>query len=163
MWLDLTLAQTALQLAHIDKVDNMKIGLSYSRCILDIVEGRVDIEDVLVVIARTDFDPRDDLQWSGIWEGYCFGGASRAEWGNYDYNSKEDEDKFRSVSTMLWEDGKLHQPRKFGAHPRRRPEIWLETVLPNEELEKNPSAKIAWDKFQTVAGLTNVNLDKEYR
>ena len=33
----------------------MKIGLSYSRCILDIVEGRVDINDVLVVIARTNF------------------------------------------------------------------------------------------------------------
>jgi len=45
----------------------MKIGLSYSRCILDIVEGRVDIEDVLVLITRTDFDPRDDVQWTGIW------------------------------------------------------------------------------------------------
>ena len=32
----------------------MKIGLSYSRCVRDIVEGRVDIDDVLVIIARTD-------------------------------------------------------------------------------------------------------------
>lgn len=140
----------------------MKIGLSYSRCILDIVEGRVDINDVLVVISRTDFDPRDDKQWSGIWEGYCYGGMSRAEWGHYDYNSKEDEDKFRSVSIMLWEDGKFHQPRKFGAHPGRRPEFWLETVLPSEELEKNPAVKKAWDNFQVVAGLTNTKLDKEY-
>jgi hypothetical protein len=64
---------------------------------------------------------------------------------------------------MLYTDGKMHQPRQFGAHPRRRPEIWLEAVLPSSELEKNPAAKIAWDKFQTVAGLTNVNLDKEYK
>jgi hypothetical protein len=141
----------------------MKIGLSYSRCVLDIVEERVDIEDVLIVIARTDFDPRDDLQWAGIWEGYCYGGASRAEWGHYDYNSKEDEDKFRSVSIMLWEDGKLHQPRKFGSHPRRRSEIWLEAVLPSEELNQNPAAKAAWEKFQTVAGLTNVELDDKYQ
>ena len=141
----------------------MKIGLSYSRCILDIVEERVDIEDVLVVISRTDFDPRDDKQWAGIWEGYCFGGASHAEWGHYDYHNKEDEAKFRSVSIMLWEDGKLHQPRKFGAHPRRRPEIWLEAVLPSKELTQNPAAKAAWDKFQTIAGLTNVNLDKDYQ
>ena len=64
---------------------------------------------------------------------------------------------------MLYEDGKMHQPRKFGARPQRRPEIWLEAVLPSEELEKNPAAKIAWGKFQTVASLTNVNLDKEYK
>jgi hypothetical protein len=141
----------------------MRVGLSYSRCVLDIVEGRVDIEDVLVVISRTDFDPRDDKQWASIWEGYCYGGMSRAEWGHYDFNSKEDEDKFRSVSIMLWEDGKLHQPRKFGRHPARRSEIWLETVLPNEELDRNPAVKTAWDKFQVVAGLTNTKLDKEYK
>ncbi len=34
----------------------MKIGLSYSRCVRDIVDGRVDIDDVLIIIARTDFD-----------------------------------------------------------------------------------------------------------
>ena len=140
----------------------MKIGLSYSRCVLDIVEGRVDIEDVLVLITRTDFDPRDDAQWTGIWGGYCLGGASNAEWGNYNYNSKEDEDKFRSVSIMLWEDGKLHQPRKFGRHPARRSEYWLETVLPDSELESRPAVKDAWDKFQMIAGLTNVKLDREY-
>lgn len=141
----------------------MKIGLSYSRCVLDIVEGRVDMEDVLVLITRTDFDPRDDTQWTGIWQGYTLGGLSNPEWANYDLHNKDHEDKFRSVSIMLYEDGKMHQPRKFGARPQRRPEIWLEAVLPSEELEKNPAAKIAWGKFQTVASLTNVNLDKEYK
>lgn len=148
----------------------MKIGLSYSRCVRDIVDGKVDIDDVLVVITRTNFDPHDDEQWQGIWQGYA-GGSDAAlmrgffsganpEWHGY---GDEAEDLFRSVSIELWETGKLHQPRKFGAHPKRRPEIWLETVLPSQELEKNPAAKIAWDKFQTVAGLTNVNLDKEYK
>ena len=145
----------------------MKIGLSYSRCIRDIVDGIVDIDDVLVVIARTDFDPRDDDQWKGIWIGYGGGtpiasrgffGHSNPEWAGY-----ADEDQFRSVSIELWESGKFHQPRKFGAHPSRRPEIWLETVLPSSELETNPAAKKAWDSFQVIAGLTNVNLDKEYK
>jgi hypothetical protein len=36
-------------------------------------------------------------------------------------------------------------------------------VLPSSELEKNPAAKSAWDKFQTIAGLTNVELDDQYR
>jgi len=131
-----------------------KIGLSYSRCILDIVEERVDIKDVLVVISRTDFDPRDDEQWAGIWEGYCFGGASRAEWSHYDYNSKEDEDKFRSVSITLWEDGKLHQPRKFGAHPKRLPYYWLDVLPTKQDIDSNPATKRAWEQFQILSGLS---------
>lgn len=143
----------------------MKIGLSYSRCVRDIVDGRVDIEDVLVLITRTDFDPRDDEQWAGIWTGYgggqTFGSPfSSPEWMDY---PAEDEDRFRSVSIELWETGKLHQPRKFGVRPQRRPEIWLETVLPDSELESRPAVKAAWDQFQIVAGLTNVKLDREYR
>lgn len=145
----------------------MKIGLSYSRCIRDIVDGVVDINDVLVLITRTDFDPRDADEWQGIWDGYG-GGAdntryqifsqSNPEWAGY-----HDADQFRSVSIELWETGRLHQPRKFGAHPQRRPEIWLETVLPSSELDANPAAKMAWNNFQMVAGLTNVKLDKDYR
>jgi len=141
----------------------MKIGLSYSRCVRDIVEGRVDIEDVLVVISRTDFDPTNDQQWSGIWAGYCHGGMSRAEWSDYDFYNAEDEAKFRQVSVDLWSQGKLHQPRKFGAHPTRRHEYWLETCLPNSELERNPAAKKAWDQFQVIAGLSNVKLEMDYQ
>ena len=146
----------------------MKIGLSYSRCVRDIVDGQVDINDVLVLITRTDFDPHDDKQWEGIWIGYGGGtdngyttgffSQSNPEWAGY-----MDEDRFRSVSIELWETGKLHQPRKFGAKPARRPEIWLETVLPDSELESRPAVKEAWDQFQTLAGLTNTKLDKSYR
>jgi hypothetical protein len=143
----------------------LKIGLSYSRCVRDIVDGKVDIDDVLVIIARTDFDPNDDTQWSGIWDDY--GGGQRLggifgghEWMDY---SAEDEHKFRQVSIDLWKQGKFHQPRKFGAYPARRPEIWLEAVLPSSELQRNPAAKDAWDKFQMVASLTNVKLNKEYQ
>jgi hypothetical protein len=146
----------------------MKIGLSYSRCVRDIVDGKVDIDDVLVLITRTDFDPHDDEQWQGIWIGYGGGSdsssmrgffsGSNPEWAGYD-----NEALFRLISTELWDQGKFHQPRKFGAHPTRRPEIWLEAVLPSSELESNPAAKAAWNKFQTVAGLTNVELDDKYK
>ena len=148
----------------------MKIGLSYSRCVRDIVDGVVDIKDVLVLITRTDFDPTDDEQWNSIWTGYSGGssgnpmrglfGGSNPEWYG---TTDEDEDKYRQVSIDLWNEGKFHQPRKFGAHPTRRPEIWLEAVLPSSELQTNPAAKAAWDKFQTVAGLTNVELDDKYK
>ena len=134
----------------------MKIGLSYSRCVRDIVEGIVDIADVLIVIARTDFDPNVDEEWKSIWVGYGGGqnmGSiwSRPEWAGY---NDEDEDRFRSVSIELWESGRFHEPRKFGAHPRRMPYYWLEVSLPEEELENNPAVKRAWEQFQILAGLS---------
>jgi hypothetical protein len=148
----------------------VKIGLSYSRCVRDIVEGKVDIDDVLVIIARTDFDPRDDLQWKSIWQGYGGGsdgnmmrgffGGSHPEWAGY---TDADEEQFRSVSIALVEAGKFHEPRKFGAHPRRLPHIWLETILPSEELDKNPGVKAAWQKFQMLAGLSDVQLVDDHR
>lgn len=139
----------------------MKIGLSYSRCVRDIVDGLVDINDVLVLITRTNFDPNNDEQWEEIWTGYHQrGGWSNPEWAHY---KDEDEERFRQVSIDLWAQGKLHQPRQFGAQPERRPEIWLEAVLPSSELKRNPAAQDAWDRFQTIAGLTNVKLDKDYQ
>ena len=139
----------------------MKIGLSYSRCVRDIVEGKVDIADVLIIIARTDFDPRDANQWKGIWLGYA-GGSTRGsmirafsgsnpEWSSY---SDEDEDRFRSVSIELYESGKLHQPRQFGARVQRLPYYWLDAVLPTHDLEQYPAVKKAWEQYQILAGLT---------
>lgn len=138
----------------------MRIGLSLSRCVKDIVDGIVDINDVLVIIARTNVDPRDNASWKEIWEGYACGNSfsSYPEWEGY-----TDEMQFRQVCINLWESGKLHQPRQYGGNPARRPEIWLETVLPSCELKNNPAAQKAWDTFQTIAGLTNVTLDKEYK
>ena len=96
----------------------MKIGLSYSRCIRDIVDGAVNIEDVLVVISRTNFDPNNDKQWDEIWQGYTGGHGLRArEWSQYEEDRKED---FRNATLNLWHAGKLHQPRQYGAHPSRR-------------------------------------------
>ena len=140
----------------------MKIGLSYSRCVRDIVDGAVNIDDVLDIIARTDFDPHNDVQWTELWQGYGGGQTmgspfSSPEWIGY---KDEDEDRLRSVSIELWESGRLHQPRQFGANPRRLPHIWLETVMCNDDLETNPAAKMAWDHFQTVSGLTGIRLNQ---
>lgn len=141
----------------------MKIGLSYSRCVRDIVDGTVDIKDILVLITRTDFNPHDDTEWASIWQGYGGGKNIGSIWSAPEWAGYDDEEKFRAVSIELYDTGKMHQPRQFGAHPSRRPEIWLEAVLPNSELESNPAAKAAWDKFQTVASLTNVELDDKYK
>jgi hypothetical protein len=141
----------------------MKIGLSYSRCVRDIVDGRVDINDVLVLITRTDFDPHDDAQWSGIWAGYGGGtnngptrgffSHSNPEWAGY-----KDEDQFRSITIELHNTGRMHQPRQFGAHPHRLPYYWLETIVSDSDLENSPTVKDAWDKFQMISGLKGTQL-----
>ena len=132
----------------------MKIGLSLSRCVRDIVEGRVNIDDVLILITRTDFDPTVQEQWDSIWAGY---NSMNPEWYGLDH------DAVFGVVLDLWNTGRIHQPRKFGARPARRPEFWLETVLPDSELENNVAAKAAWEQFQVIAGLANVGVDKQYQ
>lgn len=136
----------------------MKIGFSYSRCVRDLVDGVVDIQDVLVIVARTDFDPRDDKQWAGIWAGYGGGttgdalqnmfSSSYPEWAGYD-----DQQRFREVSISLWEQGKLHQPRKFGARPPRSPYVWVDTGPIG--IEHQPQAvQDAWQAYVVLSSLS---------
>ena len=130
----------------------MKIGLSYSRCIRDIIDGKVAMRDVLVIVARTDFDPRDDEQWSGIWEGYGGGEHHGGIWSNPEWAGYDDEAKFREVTLELYNTGKLHQPRQFGTHPVRLNNYWLDCVVPQDEM--TPAQQKAWDNYQLITGLT---------
>jgi len=126
----------------------MKIGLSLSRCMRDILEEKVDIDDVLVIVARTDVDPHDESHWDGLWQGYLYGGMSNPEWaGLEDY-----EDAMRDILISLYEEGKLHQPRQFKAHPQRMPYYWLECFVPPEEM--NPAQQKAWDNYKLITGLS---------
>ena len=130
----------------------MKIGLSLSRCVAEIYEGKVDLYDVLVVIARTDFDPEDDQHWAGIWQGYHHGGAwSHPEWAHFGDEAEQD---IRDICIELKKTGRLHQPRQFGAHPARLPYIWLDTFAPEQEIAKNPAAKKAWENYKLITGLS---------
>ena len=126
----------------------MKIGLSLSRCMRDILEEKVDIADVLVIVARTDVDPHNDDHWNQIWEGYLYGGLSNPEWaGLEDY-----EQAMRDIAISLHDNGKLHQPRQFGARPARLPYYWLDCVVPEEE--HNPAQQKAWDNYKMITGLS---------
>ena len=128
----------------------MKVGLSLSRCMRDIYEGRVEENDVLVIITRTDIDPHNDDHWNQIWDGYLYGGASNPEWAGLE----EQEKGMRQLLINLYEDGKFHQPRQFGAYPPRMQYYWLECVVPEYELSSNPTALKAWEKYKMLAGLT---------
>ena len=131
----------------------MKIGLSYSRCVRDIIDGKVALRDVLVIVARTDFDPRNDKQWAGIWSGYGGGTNPGGIWSNPEWAGYNDEDKFRDITLELHESGKLHQPRQYGAHPPRLNYYWLDCVVPQNEM--TPAQQKAWDNYQLITGLSH--------
>ena len=123
----------------------MKIGFSYSRCLRDIFEGKVDERDVVVIVARTDFDPFDDEQWDSIWNGY----TSRGEWTGLEAH----EEEMRDLSKALYDEGKLHQPRQFGARPHHAHEYWYEMITTKEVNEENPAVKKAWEQYKILANL----------
>jgi hypothetical protein len=125
----------------------MKVGLSFSRCMADIYTGKVDEQDVLVIIARTDFDPHNDNHWNAIWEGYIYGGMSNPEWADF----ADEYDDFRRMAIRLYDKGLIHQPRQFGAHPPRMPYYWLDCVVSPEE--HNPAQQKAWDNYLLITDL----------
>jgi hypothetical protein len=129
----------------------MKIGTSLSRCVRDIFDKRVNMNDIMVIIARTNFYPNDDDQWGNIWEGYTDpnGMGSYPEWILY----KEHEQEFRQICLDLERSGKLHQPRQYGAYVARYDEYWYDAVLTAETHQDKPGVKKAWDNYKLIAGL----------
>ena len=125
----------------------MKVGLSLSRCMRDILEGKVDIDDVLVIVARTDVDPNNDDHWRALWDGYIYGGMSNPEWAGLEDRERE----MHELLVELYESGKLHQPRQFGRHPPRMPYYWLDCVVSPEE--HNPAQQKAWDNYKLITDL----------
>jgi hypothetical protein len=132
----------------------MKIGTSLSRCVRDIFEGHISREEVLVIIARTDFDPENDTQWNSIWSGYA-GDGSGSMWSYPEWHGFNDhEQEFRDICLYLKKSGKLHQPRQFGAHPTRMNEFWYDVMLTSDVMQNNPAAKKAWENYKLIAGLS---------
>lgn len=134
----------------------MRVGTSLSRCVRDIYEGTVNIQDVVVIIARTDFDPENNGHWASIWKGYAGGGTPIGLWSAPEWSSipAEDEQTVRDICIQLKTDGKLHQPRQYGAHPQRMEQYWYDLVLTADVVDSNPTAKKAWEHYKLIAGLS---------
>ena len=126
----------------------MKIGLSLSRCMRDVYTGKVDEQDVLVIVARTNFDPHNDNHWNNIWEGYVHGGLSNPEWSSF----ANEYDDFRRMAIRLYDTGKIHQPRQFGANPPRLPYYWLDCIVPQEDM--TPAQQKAWNNYNIITELS---------
>lgn len=130
----------------------MKIGLSLSKCVADILNGEVDRKEVMVLVTRTNFDPYHDGQWNEIWQGYSSRAAFNTTgiWAQF----KGKEQEVRNLVTDLYDRGLIHQPRQYNlGYPPKVTHHWLETFVSGEE-SSNPAVKKAWDNYKILAGLS---------
>ena len=125
----------------------MKIGFSFGRCLRDIVTGEVDYDDVVVLVTRTCMDSAEDV--GGVVNEYL--GLRHYLWGL-------DSDACHLTAIKLWNDGKIHQPRRYGQHYASRPEglIWMD-LFPSVTKDVNPMVQDAWDNYRMTLSLAHSN------
>lgn len=120
----------------------MKIGFSFGRCIRDIVTEKVAYDDVLVIVTRTHIDQVDQID--PVIDSYL---DSRM------YLMGLDPDECIAMGRRLFKEGKLHQPRAYGAGVGFVPEekVWMD-VVPTD-LNDNPVVKSAWENYRMMLNM----------
>ena len=128
----------------------MKIGFSLGRCVRDIVNGDVAINDVAFVIAATAIrDGEEHL--SQVINEYC---------GRRGYLDGLDSTKCQEVARSLYNSNRIIQPRLQGMHRHMQPEnaVWVDLfpTVPSH----NESVKSAWDAYRFMLHMVeNVEVD----
>jgi hypothetical protein len=127
----------------------MKIGFSLGRCIRDIVNGNVLIDDVAFIITATNIRDRD--QMANIISVYKTEPR---------YLLHCDYDQCLEVAYRLWDSSRLIQPRAQGLHRHAQPEnsVWVD-MFPTE-LSQNASVRKAWDAYRFMLHMVE-NVDTE--
>ena len=121
----------------------MKIGFSFGRCIKSIVLNEVDINDVMIIIARTYMLEEEDVklvidQYMNM-PGYLVG---------------LDADKCMEVGLELWRSGRVLEPRSNGISPSRVPKDYVWMDLAPTAIPESNAVKEAWNTYRLLLNLT---------
>lgn len=127
----------------------MKIGFSLGRCVRDIVNGEIDVNDVAFLITATYI--RSEEQLDNVIHHYMFEPG---------YLLNLDFEKCKEVARVLWNSNRIIQPRAQGLHRHAQPEssIWVD-IFPTASSE-NDAVKKAWDAYRFMLHMTE-NVDTE--
>lgn len=122
----------------------MKIGFSFGRCVRDIVKGKVKIDDVLCIIARTHMPKQESVEW--VIGEYMH----RA-----DYLWGLDVQTCTDVGVELWRSGRVIEPRANGIGVMQVPTdyVWMDLFPTNVDAD-NESVTSAWESYRMLIGLT---------
>lgn len=128
----------------------MKIGFSLGRCIRDVVNGTVEQDDVVVIISGTRFSTQEQL--AAIVAEYMY---------RDNYLVGFDEEACQGVASILFREGKIHQPRNFGTYRSMMPEdcVWAD-LLPTGG-HRDPMVQEAWQAYRGMLGLTGNKPDNK--
>jgi hypothetical protein len=127
----------------------MKIGFSLGRCIRDIVNEEISVDNVAFLITATNI--KDENQLDNVIASYM------SEPG---YLLGLDYDKCKEVAHELWDTNRILQPRAQGMHRHAQPEnsIWID-IFPTT-LSQNENVKKAWDAYRFMIHMVE-NVDNE--
>jgi hypothetical protein len=127
----------------------MRIGFSLGRCIRDIVNGEVSIDDVAFIIAATSATDREHLDNIVLMYGT-----------EPTYLAGLDHEDCMAVAHALWDTNRILQPRRQGLQRHQQPEnsVWVD-MFPTE-LSQNASVKNAWDTYRFMLHMVE-NVDTE--
>jgi hypothetical protein len=123
------------------------------------LDGHVQEPDVLVIVAGTKFDPHNDDDWEHIYYGYKLYWDSGYAKGGIGHG----ELAYRELTIQMYDNGKIHQPRLFDDAYRFTGETrwgshWRDLVLIPEDLAQKPAVQHAWEQFQIVGRLSDVQI-----
>jgi hypothetical protein len=134
----------------------MYIGTSLGGCLLSLMNKEVSLEDVMVIITRTDAP--DFEKFIAVVKAYHAQGnpfATNPE--RYELNDYELDDLI-DLASRLWYNGKIHQPRTFlGSTSYRHPflngdKLWFQ-VVPTID-NTTPAVVDAYEKYKMLDVLT---------
>lgn len=127
----------------------MKIGFSLGRCIRDIVNGEVSVDDVAFIITATNIKSAEQLD-----------NVIAVYTGEPGYLLGLDYEKCKEVAHILWDTNRMLQPRAQGMHRHMQPEnsIWVD-IFPTTA-STNESVKNAWDAYRFMIHMVeNINTE----
>lgn len=122
----------------------MKIGFSFGRCLRDIVNGEVAIEDVLCIIGRTRMLTEEDVDWVVTEYRHRFG-----------YLQGLDKDLCHKIGKDLFLSGRILEPRANGVSAMSVPadHLWMD-LFPTVIGVENEGVVAAWEAYRMMIGLT---------
>lgn len=123
------------------------IGTSLGRCLSSILLGEVSSDQVFLISTGTRSETKE--QYLSIVKQYY---QDSYHGFNYDLSPWRWEE-VEELAVTLWNSGKIHQPRNFGASPLFPAgfELWFEIIPPH--ILANPAAKDLWEKLKVVSRL----------
>ena len=123
----------------------MKIGTSLGKCVKDILDGKVDLEDVLFITAGTRIETEEQLH--DVLKEYRYDGRK-----SYD-TSEHDFDKVKKLGSAIWNSGILHQRRNSNALSHGLSDTWYD-LMPSSNTD-NEAVKAAWSHYIFLKKMTD--------